>query len=53
MIIQGERDAFVPLEDGGSRVARAVVSSSLVTIPGALLTHFEQWNELMLEFLAR
>ncbi|SDI62446.1 alpha/beta fold hydrolase [Nonomuraea jiangxiensis] len=56
LIIQGEGDAFVPPEDSGTRVARAVAGSSLVTIPaaphGAPLTHFEQWNELMLEFLA-
>ncbi|MGW0804723.1 alpha/beta fold hydrolase [Nonomuraea sp. NPDC002799] len=57
LIIQGERDAFVPLEDSGTRVARAIAGSSLVTIPdaphGAPLTHVEQWNELVLEFLAR
>ncbi|GAA4905821.1 pimeloyl-ACP methyl ester carboxylesterase [Nonomuraea thailandensis] len=57
LILQGEQDAFVPLEDSGARVARAIAGSSLVTIPdaphGAPLTHVEQWNELLLEFLAR
>ncbi|WP_217369667.1 alpha/beta fold hydrolase [Nonomuraea antri] len=56
LIIQGEEDAFVPAEYGGTRVARAVAGSSLATIPdaphGAPLTHVEQWNALMLEFLA-
>ncbi len=56
LIIQGERDAFVALEDSGARVARAIAGSSAVTIPdaphGAPFTHHEQWNELILEFLA-
>ncbi|GAA3072820.1 alpha/beta fold hydrolase [Streptosporangium carneum] len=57
LIIQGEGDAFVPLKDSGTRVARALDGSSLTTIPdaphGAPLTHAEQWNALMLEFLTR
>ncbi|GAA3573309.1 bromoperoxidase [Nonomuraea rosea] len=56
LIIQGEGDAFVPPEDSGARVARAIAGSVLVTIPGAPhgvpFVHDEQWNELMLEFLA-
>ncbi|MFI6743254.1 alpha/beta fold hydrolase [Nonomuraea sp. NPDC050451] len=57
LIIQGEGDAFVPSEDSGTRAARAIAGSSVVTIPdaphGAPLTHHEQWNELVVEFLAR
>ncbi|MFI6317632.1 alpha/beta fold hydrolase [Nonomuraea sp. NPDC050556] len=57
LIVQGEDDAFVRPEDSGARVARAIASGSLVTVPdaphGASLTHHEQWNELILEFLAR
>ncbi|MFD1938843.1 MULTISPECIES: alpha/beta fold hydrolase [Nonomuraea] len=56
LIVQGEADAFVPPEDGGRRVARAVAGSVLTTIPAAPhaapLTHHEQWNQLVLEFLA-
>ncbi|MDH2426346.1 alpha/beta hydrolase [Sphaerisporangium sp. TRM90804] len=57
LIIQGEGDAFVPPLGGGARVERAIAGSALVTIPdaphGAPLTHFEQWNQLLLEFSAR
>ncbi|WP_162641541.1 alpha/beta fold hydrolase [Streptosporangium sp. 'caverna'] len=57
LIVQGERDAFVPLEGSGARIARAIANSVLVTIPdaphGAPLTHDGQRNQLMLEFLAR
>ncbi|MFI7134347.1 alpha/beta fold hydrolase [Nonomuraea sp. NPDC050153] len=56
LIVQGEGDAFVPPEDSGTRVARAIASSSLVIVPdaphGVPLTHHERWNELILEFLA-
>ncbi|GAA2897277.1 hypothetical protein GCM10020220_103900 [Nonomuraea rubra] len=44
-------------EDCGRRVARAVAGSLLTTIPAvphaASLTHHEQWNCLVLEFLTR
>ncbi|GAA2897168.1 alpha/beta fold hydrolase [Nonomuraea rubra] len=57
LIVQGEADAFVPPEDCGRRVARAVAGSLLTTIPAvphaASLTHHEQWNCLVLEFLTR
>ncbi|MFI6479968.1 alpha/beta fold hydrolase [Nonomuraea sp. NPDC050663] len=56
LIIQGEGDAFVPQQDSGARLVRAIAGSVLVTIPdaphGALLTHDEQWNQLLLDFLA-
>lgn len=57
LVIQGEDDAFVPPEEAGRRVARAVAGSVLTTIPeaphAAPLTHPEQWNRLVLEFLNR
>ncbi|WP_222871115.1 alpha/beta fold hydrolase [Nonomuraea sp. PA05] len=57
LIVQGEADAFVPPQDSGARLERAIGGSALVTIPGAPhgapLTHHEQWNQLLLEFLAR
>ncbi|MGW3352482.1 alpha/beta fold hydrolase [Nonomuraea rubra] len=56
LIVQGEADAFVPPEDSGRRVARAVAGSVLATIPSAPhaapITHHEQWNQLVLEFIA-
>ncbi|MEU4834230.1 alpha/beta hydrolase [Streptosporangium sp. NPDC023615] len=56
LIVQGEGDAFVPPRDGGARLERAIAGSALVTIPdaphGAPLTHAEQWNRSLLEFLA-
>ncbi|MFB4284955.1 alpha/beta fold hydrolase [Nonomuraea sp. MTCD27] len=56
LIVQGEADAFVPPEDSGRRVARAVAGSVLSTIPAAPhaapLTHHEQWNQVVLEFIA-
>jgi pimeloyl-ACP methyl ester carboxylesterase len=57
LIVQGEADAFVSPRDSGARLRRAIAGSALVTIPGAPhgapLTHDEQWNQLLLEFLAR
>lgn len=52
LVVQGEDDAFV---DVGPRVARAVAGGILITLPdaphAAPLTHHEQWNRLVLEFL--
>lgn len=57
LIIQGEGDAFVPQRDNGARLVRAIAGSSLVTIPdaphAAPHTHDEQWNQLLLDFMAR
>lgn len=57
LIVQGEADAFVSPYDSGARLSRAIAGSALVTIPGAPhgapLTHSEQWNQLLLEFLTR
>ncbi|MDX6740405.1 alpha/beta hydrolase [Actinocorallia sp. A-T 12471] len=56
LIVVGEDDAFVPPDEGGGRVAGAVAGSVLTTIPGAphgaSATHQEQWNAIVLDFLA-
>ncbi|GAA2207110.1 bromoperoxidase [Nonomuraea monospora] len=55
LVVQGEQDAFVPLEYSGLRVARAVADSILITLPdaphAAPLTHHEQWSRIVLDFL--
>lgn len=56
LVVQPDDDAYVPPEEGGLRVARAVAGCALARIPaaphGASFTHQEQWNQLVLEFLA-
>ncbi|MEO3808853.1 alpha/beta hydrolase [Sphaerisporangium sp. B11E5] len=55
LLIQAEADAFLPPEETTSRLAAAVPALEAATIAeaphGAPLTHHEQWNELLLNFL--
>lgn len=57
LVIHGDADATVPLEVSGQRTAAAIEGAELVVIPdgphGVTVSHAEQWNAAVLEFLAR
>ncbi len=56
LIIHGDSDAIVPFEASGKRSHAAIAGSQLVLIPGGPhgvnVTHREQFNRALLEFLA-
>lgn len=56
LVIHGDADAIVPLEVSGKRSHEAIAGSELVVVEGAphgfTVTHAEQFNEALLNFLA-
>ena len=56
LVIHGDSDAIVPFEVSGQRSHAAVAGSELVLIEGAphglTVTHAEQFNKALLDFLA-
>lgn len=57
LVIHGDSDATVPFEGSGARTHAAIPGSELVLIKGAphgvTVSHPEEWNAAVLEFLAR
>ncbi|WP_150306706.1 alpha/beta fold hydrolase [Planctomonas psychrotolerans] len=57
LVIHGDSDGIVPFEVSGKRTHEAVPSSELVLIEkaphGLTVTHRDEWNRHVLEFLAR
>lgn len=57
LVIHGDSDATVPLEGSGQRTHEAIASSELVVIKGAphgvTVSHADEWNTAVLEFLAK
>ncbi len=57
LVIHGDSDATVPLEGSGARTHAAIPSSTLHVVAGAPhgvnVSHAEEWNRVVLEFLAR
>ena len=57
LVIHGDGDATVPYEGSGARTHQAISASELVVVEGAPhgfnVSHAEQFNRALLEFLAR
>ena len=57
LVIHGDGDATVPYEGSGARTHQAIPASELVVVEGAPhgfnVSHAEQFNRALLEFLAR
>jgi pimeloyl-ACP methyl ester carboxylesterase len=57
LVIHGDGDATVPFEGSGARTHAAVPGSELHVVQGAphgvTVSHPEEWNRVVLEFLAR
>lgn len=57
LIVHGDGDAIVPFEASGKRLHEAVPGSELLVLEGAphglTVSHTEQFNQALLEFLAR
>lgn len=57
LIIHGDGDATVPFEGSGARTHEALPGSELVVIAGAphgvTVSHPDQWNAAVLDFLAK
>lgn len=57
LILHGDADATVPFKGSGQRTHRAMPSSQLYVIAGAPhgcnVSHAEEWNNTLLEFLAK
>lgn len=57
LVIHGGSDATVPLEGSGQRTHDAIAGSELVVIDGAphgvTVSHADEWNRAVLEFLAK
>jgi len=57
LVIHGDGDGTVPFEGSGARTHAAIPGSELVVIQGAphgvTVSHSEEWNAAVLEFLAR
>jgi non-heme chloroperoxidase len=57
LVIHGDGDATVPFEGSGQRTHEAIPGSELVVVEGAPhgfnVTHAEQFNRALLDFLAR
>lgn len=57
LILHGDADGIVPLEGSGQRTHEAILGSELQIIPGAPhgcnISHAEEWNNKLLEFLAK
>ncbi|MBG6217958.1 pimeloyl-ACP methyl ester carboxylesterase [Arthrobacter sp. CAN_A6] len=57
LVIHGDSDTIVPFEVSGQRTAEAVAHSRTVVLKdaphGLTVTHKEEWNRHLLEFLAR
>ncbi len=57
LVIHGDSDATVPFEGSGARTHAAIAGSELVVIEGAphgvIVSHPEQWNAAVLDFLKR
>jgi pimeloyl-ACP methyl ester carboxylesterase len=57
LVIHGDGDATVPFEGSGERTHRAIPGSELHVVQGAphgvTVSHPEEWNRVVLEFLAR
>ncbi|MDO9397373.1 MAG: alpha/beta hydrolase [Herbiconiux sp.] len=57
LVIHGDADATVPLEGSGARTHAAIPSSELHVVAGGphgvTVSHAEEWNRVVLEFLAR
>jgi len=57
LVIHGDSDATVPFEGSGARTHAAIAGSELVVIEGGPhgvnVSHAEEWNRAVLEFLAK
>jgi len=57
LVIHGDSDATVPFEGSGARTHAAIPGSELVVIEGGPhgvnVSHAEEWNRAVLEFLAK
>lgn len=57
LVIHGDSDTIVPFEVSGERTAKAVPTSETVLIKGAphgvIVSHREEWNRHLLDFLAK
>lgn len=57
LVIHGDSDAIVPFEVSGKRTGEAVPTSETVVIEGAphglTVSHRDEWNRRVLEFLAK
>ena len=57
LIIHGDADAIVPFEGSGARTHAALVGSELHVVAGGPhgvnVSHAEEWNRVVLEFLAK
>ena len=57
LVIHGDGDGTVPFEGSGARTHAAIAGSELVVIEGAphgvTVSHADQWNAAVLQFLAR
>ncbi|KNC19530.1 bromoperoxidase [Arthrobacter sp. RIT-PI-e] len=57
LVIHGDSDAIVPFEVSGKRTGEVIPTSETVVIEGAphgvTVSHREEWNRHVLEFLAR
>ena len=56
LVIHGDADAIVPFEVSGKRAAEAIADARVVVISdaphGVLVSHPQQWNAAVLDFLA-
>jgi non-heme chloroperoxidase len=56
LVIHGDSDNIVPIEVSGERTAKAIPGSVLVVLQdaphGVLMSHPEEWNSAVLQFLA-
>jgi pimeloyl-ACP methyl ester carboxylesterase len=57
LVIHGDSDATVPFEGSGERTHRAIAGSELHVVKdaphGVTVSHPEEWNQAVLEFLAK
>jgi pimeloyl-ACP methyl ester carboxylesterase len=57
LVIHGDSDATVPFEGSGERTHRAIAGSQLHVVKdaphGVTVSHPEEWNQAVLEFLAK
>ncbi|PPF52785.1 alpha/beta hydrolase [Clavibacter michiganensis] len=57
LVIHGDSDATVPFEGSGERTHRAIAGSELHVVKGAphgvTVSHPEEWNQAVLEFLKK
>ena len=57
LVIHGDGDATVPFEGSGARTHQAITGSELYVVKGAPhgvnVSHSEEWNRVVLEFLAK